>query len=815
MGLFGCSKHKKTSATKQDNTTEAPADATSGVAEEVAEETLAEAAPEDVETKNSPEQTDDMATRLQSGPYTSSEEHLWDALCRIDQLVRAQTVRWRRTIADHKPENLWGMVCVTDAEVKAYLRTPFYPPTALPAALRHALEGYWERAQTLDRNINERMVQTPENIVLRLKRLQTLFGLSALECDILLVCLLSELDARYRRLYGYLMDDASRTRPTLELVWQILYPCASRAALLRSACEKTAPLISNHLLVKDGTAGDGEVLSMSALKVDDRIVDYLLENETIDARLAKAMSHPTEPVAWDRLIVTPEHIARLQALAENWLHGHGEGGGRAVVFLLGRYGSGRLKAAQAICTATETPLLVVDAVKALNTADSWAPVVDLAYREAALLNAALYWSTVDTLLDEKQPPARWEYLTAKAEGFQGLTFLASRTFWNPAGRFHKTPFLRLAFRVPDYHLRRTLWETYLPPADEFGDPTPDRAVLVELLANGFQLTEGQIQDAVAAARWQALQRNPENPQITGEGLHEGCRRQSGRRLATMARRIEPRTELTFDDLVILETSKRQLDELRQRIRLRGKVYTGMGFEQRLSLGKGLIALFTGSSGTGKTMAGELLAREQGVDLYKVDLSAVVSKYVGETEKNLSRVFAEAEDANAIIFFDEADALFGKRGEVKEAQDRWANMEVNYLLQRVEEYAGVVILTSNLRQNIDEAFMRRIHVIVEFPFPDADARLRILSGMFPSNVRRPPDDDLRQLAEKFKLSGGSFKNIVVDAAFRALAGAKDESPEITLRHLAIATAREYQKLGKPLTKSEFGKTFYAWVEEDIL
>ncbi len=143
------------------------------------------------------------------------------------------------------------------------------------------------------------------------------------------------------------------------------------------------------------------------------------------------------------------------------------------------------------------------------------------------------------------------------------------------------------------------------------------------------------------------------------------------------------------------------------------------------------------------------------------------------------------------------------------------MEVNYLLQRVEEYAGVVILTSNLRQNIDEAFMRRIHVIVEFPFPAADARLRILSGLFPSNVRRPPDDDLRQLAEKFKLSGSSFKNIVVDAAFRALAGAKDESPEITLRHLAIATAREYQKLGKPLTKSEFGDTFYAWIGEDIL
>jgi SpoVK/Ycf46/Vps4 family AAA+-type ATPase len=213
------------------------------------------------------------------------------------------------------------------------------------------------------------------------------------------------------------------------------------------------------------------------------------------------------------------------------------------------------------------------------------------------------------------------------------------------------------------------------------------------------------------------------------------------------------------------------------------------------------------------MAAELLAREQGVDLYKVDLSAVVSKYVGETEKNLSRVFAEAEDANAIIFFDEADALFGKRGEVKEAQDRWANMEVNYLLQRVEEYAGVVILASNLRQNIDDAFMRRIHVIVEFPFPEASARLRILRGLFPKGLGHPADDELQLISDRFKLSGGSLKNIVLDAAFRALSEeGHRQQPNLTLRHLVLGAAREYQKLGKPLTKSDFGEDFFKWVEE---
>jgi SpoVK/Ycf46/Vps4 family AAA+-type ATPase len=250
------------------------------------------------------------------------------------------------------------------------------------------------------------------------------------------------------------------------------------------------------------------------------------------------------------------------------------------------------------------------------------------------------------------------------------------------------------------------------------------------------------------------------------------------------------------------------------MRHQDREYSGLGFERRLSLGKGLIALFTGSTGTGKTMAAELLAREQGADLYKVDLSAVVSKYVGETEKNLKRVFDEAEDANAIIFFDEADALFGKRGEVKDARDRWANIEVNYLLQRIEEYAGVVIMASNLRQNIDEAFVRRIHVMVEFPAPGVEARFGIWRGMFPQGVRRPKDEEIQTLATRFPLVGRSIKNVVVDAAFRAIAEGSSGELTVTIQHLIAATAREYQKIGKPITRGEFGEPLYSWVEQHM-
>ena len=395
--------------------------------------------------------------------------------------------------------------------------------------------------------------------------------------------------------------------------------------------------------------------------------------------------------------------------------------------------------------------------------------------------------------------------------------LASQTTWDPVGRFRTCDFLRHEFPVPLYPVRLRLWDHHLPDDSALSLDKETRAGLIQRLANGFQLTEGQIEDAIATARHLARQRDPDHHLLTSDDLYEGCRRQSGRRLISFARRVEPRPEISFSDLVLPPANQQQLLELRNRIRYRSDVLSGAGFEQRLTLGKGLITLFTGTSGTGKTMAAQLLAGEQGVDLYKIDMSAVVSKYVGETEKNLSRVFAEAEDSNAIIFFDEADALFGKRGKVEEARDRWANMEVNYLLQRVEEYAGVVVLATNLRQNIDEAFIRRIHIIVDFPFPEAEARYSIWFGLFPPGVRRPPKDQLVKLT-KFSLAGGSIQNIVIDATYRARAR-KDFDKNgllwVRLRDLVLGTAREYQKLGRPLTKGEFGEEFFEWIEDGIL
>jgi SpoVK/Ycf46/Vps4 family AAA+-type ATPase len=233
-----------------------------------------------------------------------------------------------------------------------------------------------------------------------------------------------------------------------------------------------------------------------------------------------------------------------------------------------------------------------------------------------------------------------------------------------------------------------------------------------------------------------------------------------------------------------------------------------GFDGKLSLGKGVTALFAGPSGTGKTMAAEVIASALGLDLYKIDLSGIVSKYIGETEKNLDRIFTAAENANAILFFDEADALFGKRSEVHDSHDRYANIEISYLLQKMEQYEGIAILATNLRQNLDDAFVRRLAFTVHFPFPDQADRRRIWAGIWPSATPVADEVDFDFLSNQFKLSGGNIKNVALSAAFLAASecearpnDSEGRGGQVTMAHLFHATQREYQKMGKVLSAAE--------------
>jgi SpoVK/Ycf46/Vps4 family AAA+-type ATPase len=288
-----------------------------------------------------------------------------------------------------------------------------------------------------------------------------------------------------------------------------------------------------------------------------------------------------------------------------------------------------------------------------------------------------------------------------------------------------------------------------------------------------------------------------SPVPTLSDLFAAARSQCGHDFATLAKKIEP--VYRWKDIVLPDDTLAQLREVCQRVAHRHRVLDEWGFDRKLSAGKGINALFAGPSGTGKTMAAEVIANELGLDLYRIDLSQVVSKYIGETEKNLDRIFTAAENANAIPFFDEADALFGKRSEVRDSHDRYANIEISYLLQKMEQYEGLAILATNLRQNLDESIVRRLAFTVQFPFPDETHRRRIWAGIWPTEAPLSDEIDLDFLARQFKLSGGNIKNIALAAAFLAA----EDGGEITMAHLIRATRREYQKLGKPLTEVELG------------
>lgn len=264
-------------------------------------------------------------------------------------------------------------------------------------------------------------------------------------------------------------------------------------------------------------------------------------------------------------------------------------------------------------------------------------------------------------------------------------------------------------------------------------------------------------------------------------------------LAGLAQRIEPRA--TMEDLVLPENATGLIRDLIDHVRHRYQVHTRWGFGIKASQGLGVTALFAGPSGTGKTMAAEVIANELGMDLWRIDLSATVSKYIGETEKNLRQIFDHAEDSGAVLLFDEADALFGKRSEVKDSHDRYANIEVSYLLQRMEAYRGVAILTSNLKHSMDPAFMRRLRYVVNFPFPDAGLRRRLWSRAFPAAC--PTEGlDVDRLAQ-LNVTGGNIRNISIGAAFLA---ARDKGP-VTMIHLKRAARAEFAKLDRQVNDAE--------------
>ncbi|MCJ7743407.1 MAG: ATP-binding protein [Dehalococcoidales bacterium] len=718
--------------------------------------------------------------------FPTSLDHLLAELKRVELNLCLQALKLRQENGRAGEGRFRGLY-VSEREMETILNSPHDQPpdnsaiSALAQSLRQfETEVAHKKKESLCRGT-----------VLRLYELQEMFHLSAFDIDALLVCALPELDLKYQKLYAYLQDDVTKKSPTVDLVLRLLCDSLEARLAARQAFSPPAPLIGYHLLRPyDNHPQRPGLLLATPLQVDERILDYLLGSDRIDIRLLPFASVLQPQVKLADVILPDDTKHRLTQLAAHFP----EGG--LVCHFQGGYGVGKQATAAAVCHESRRPLLTID-VKLMLSEDAPPEVlIPLVFREGLLQGAALYLDGCDALLGEdKGIKSSYSLLMAEVANYPQWVFFAGERSWEPRDMLSHKPFISLHFPLPGHLERRKLWENHRNGHSSLADD-----IDLNELAGKFRLSGGQINDAVVTAQSLARWRDPEKALVTTPELYTACRQQSGQKLNTLARQIQPR--YTRADIILPRDQFEQLREICGYVKHYHTVYGDWGFGRKLSLGKGLNVLFAGPSGTGKTMAAGIMANELGLDLYKIDLSAIVSKYIGETEKNLERIFTEAQTSNAILFFDEADALFGKRSEVRDSHDRYANIEIAYLLQRMEEYDGIVILATNLRKNMDEAFARRMHFSVEFPMPEEADRRHIWQNIFPKEAPLAKDIDLPFMARQFKISGGNIKNIALSGAFLAAA----DGGAITMENLIRAAKREYQKMGKLCTEGDFAQYF---------
>jgi len=611
------------------------------------------------------------------------------------------------------------------------------------------------------------------------------YDLSSFDLDVILIALATELDLSYEKVFGYLQDDITRKRPTVDLALNLLCPSTRDRQIDLTHFLPDGPLIGHKLLHLD--SDQKRSILARELRLDEGIVNLLLGVKSLDSRLSGFCQLIDSTVSLPDVPIDDELKRALQVLTTQTnteslrLHFRGPAS------------TAKRQTAEALAAQTSSRLLIVaDIEQALSVAPDFDQSLGLVLREARFRHALVYFENVDVLLSEERAVAYRQFL--KAMNGAASTIIVSGE--KPPGSSLRM--YEVQFRVPDFAQRRNCWETNLSQRS-----VVLHAELLDSLAGSFRLTSSEIETAVTAAidraHWRAAEQSVNDlltAQPTLQDLFACARARSSHNLGRFARKMELKYE--WADLVLPADQLAQLDEICSRYRHQHVVYGDWGFGRKLSLGRGLSALFSGHPGTGKTMAAEVIANQLLLDLYKIDLSQVVSKYIGETEKSLNSIFQEAQASNAILFFDEADALFGKRSEVKDAHDRYANIEVSYLLQKMEEYDGIAILATNFRKNIDEAFLRRLQVIIDFPFPSEEERRRIWEGVFPREAPIAGDVDFGVLARTIRLAGGNLKNIALAAAFFAAS----DGGVIRKEHVTNATRREYQKLGQSWSDGDF-------------
>jgi AAA+ superfamily predicted ATPase len=629
---------------------------------------------------------------------------------------------------------------------------------------RHLMAAVWEVRSKLARLVGQDAGPQPEDPPdfeglpkPAIDRLAEAFGLTDFERNIVLLCAGVELDSRFNRLLSQNKAVSGSGQPIFGLALS-LFEDAHWSALTPSRPLRRWRLIE---------VGAGETLTASPLRIAERVLHYLAGASAFDESLRASVS--IVPSAAELSATHQQICDRLVAIWENQ-----DAGGRApLVELRGSDPEAIRQVASAAASAMGLQLYSIPARNAPASAADLSLFASLWCREAVLSSCGLLVEFGDAEGVEAANAA------AMLEALSGLVIVSTAS---PRRSLHRTSVV-VAVDRPSAAEQVKIWHGVLEPWVSHPD-----AIATKLTAH-FDLGGS----AIAAAAAQVLAGKPPEDASIEDALWMACREQARARLDRVAERIE--SPATWDDLVLAESQREILRQIEVHVARRATVYQEWGFAAKGSRGLGISALFAGPSGTGKTLASEVLANELRLDLYRVDLSQVVSKYIGETEKNLARVFDAAEESAAVLLFDEADALFGRRTEVKDSHDRYANIEVSYLLQRMEAYRGLAVLTTNRKRALDQAFLRRIRFVVEFPFPDFAQRAELWRRVFPSKT---PTRNLQVDAlARLHAAGGNIKNIAVSAAFLAA----DAGEPVSMKHLLAATRSEFAKIETPLTELE--------------
>ena len=595
------------------------------------------------------------------------------------------------------------------------------------------------------------------------------FGLSLFERQILLLCAGAELNRKFGSLFAALHGDPQQAYPTFGLALS-LFPEGDWAALT-----PTSPLRQWCFI----EVMPGVELTQCPLRIDEHILHRLMGLEQLDVRLRGIV----EFVAPDESTTLPiSHQTIANQIVEMGL---GLSHERSAVQLWGSDGPTKRAIALAAAARQGLSLHVVDAA-ALPTDRSQVKHLQTLWTRESIFSQSIVLLACDhlSLLVASEVAQRKTIVGDVVEHYDWPLIVASEDRFPQRQR----PLLSIQVHSPTPWEQRQLWYEHLGKnlGENLGETVSALSGCVDQLVSYFNLSTSGIQSVC-----DRVNTTTATEAVTMQ-LWQTCLEQARPKLGELAQRMS--SSAKWDELILPEVEFQVLRTLVAHVRQRATVYERWGFSRGGQRGLGISALFAGASGTGKTLAAETLANELNLDLYRIDLSMVVSKYIGETEKNLRRIFDGAEKGGAILLFDEADALFGKRSDVKDARDRYANMEVAYLLQRIEAYRGLAILTTNLKDSLDQAFLRRIRFVVQFPFPDAMQREKIWRCSFPAQV---PLGDLKfKTLAKLNLAGGNIRNIVLNAAFLAAA---EGSKAVEMGHVLKAAQSEYIKLERPLTE----------------